>query len=201
MKSFFVAPLLFCLLNCTAQAPTRAKANSSEKKIATPSRLTQLLPLRDRTVSTFLTQTDAGEQGRFMLEISRTSEYQAELSIAGRTDQLSIGLTGIEHAFGGYLLKEPLEKGATFRGQFGTVTITQLDMTLELPAGHFEHCLETIEESTLPAKRATSVFCPGVGLAQFIVESDAADDLSRLEAQLLKHEKRVDLVDSSADVP
>ena len=176
-------------------------AQPIKKQTPATTRIETLLPLEDKTVSTFMTQTETGSQGRFMLEIYRPSEYQAELSIAGKTETLLIGLTGIEHAIGGYLLKEPLVQGNQFRGQFGEVTITRSNLAIDTPAGHFENCLETIEESQSPPKRASSIFCPNVGLTHFIVESEATEDLSRLEAQLLKHEKRVDLVDSSPDLP
>ena len=43
-----------------------------------------------------------------------------------------------------------------------------------MPAGEFGNCLETLEslESPSVSKKATSVFCPGIGLVYYLLEGE-----------------------------
>ncbi len=159
--------LLLAVCGC-AEAPT---PHAPSQEAAPPTRLQELLPLENDTVSQFETTSDGGPPGMFVLEIGRPRADLAELKIAGRVQRLLVDSKRIRHAVGGTLLEEPLTEGHHFRGSFGQVTIVDVDHTIEVPAGKFSHCLVTIEESTHPKKRATSTFCPGVGLVSLTVEA------------------------------
>jgi len=147
------------------------------------------LPLQDDTISQFEMTTDGGEPGMFVLEISRPRDNLAELRIAGHVQRLHVEPTRIVHATGGTLLEEPLTVGHHFRGAFGEVTITDIAHTIDVPAGRFERCLVTVEESTAPARRATSVYCKEVGLVALTVEAFGADG-GLLENRLTQHGPR-----------
>jgi len=168
-----------------------AKAPSTLTAEAAPSSpVLEYLPLRDATVSQFEMTTDGGAPGMFVLEISRPRDGLAELRIAGHVQRLHLEPTRIVHATGGTLLEEPLRVGHHFRGAFGEVTITDMQRTIEVPAGRFEQCLVTVEESTAPARRATSVYCKGVGLVALTVEAFGAEG-GLLENRLTQHGPRV----------
>lgn len=182
------ALLLFAGIFFSACAgPQPAPKNQNEK--GAPSRLDLLLPLKDATISQFATTADGAMPGTFVLEISRPRPELAELRIAGRVQRLLIDAGRIRHATGGTLLEEPLERGHSYRGSFGTVTITKVDETITVPAGRFEHCLETVEESEQAAKRATSTFCPHVGLVSLRVEAFSGD-VGLVENLLTQHGPR-----------
>jgi hypothetical protein len=151
--------------------------------------LADVLPLRDRTVSTFLSRADDGSETTFMLEIFRPSAGLAHLVIAGRTQRLTVSERRIEATSGGVLLAAPLTVGATFRGAFGTVTIREIEVPITVPAGRFERCVVTVEETRAPPKRAEAAYCEGVGLARLVVEGGG----ERLVNELVSHAARVEL--------
>lgn len=177
------------LAACGSQKPPQAATTGPQG----PLTLEELMPLEDDTVSSFETENDLGETGMFVLEINRPRPSTAELSIAGDVQRLIIEKKGISRARGGYLLRVPFEEGATFRGAFGTVTLSKVNHEHEVPAGRFDRCVTTVEESTRPPKRATSVFCSEVGLVELVVEGAGDADVLRLEARLKTHGPRVDL--------
>src|SRR5690606_36447243 len=115
-----------------------------------------------------------------------------ELKIAGRIQRLAIEDTRISQTTGGILLEEPLEKGRSFKGSFGTVTITETDELVKVPAGTYAGCLTTVEESKEPPKRSTSTYCPGIGLVTLEVETFGGDS-GLVRTELTYHGPRVDL--------
>jgi hypothetical protein len=93
----------------------------------------------------------------------------------------------VVHATGGFLLRTPLEEGAEYKGQFGQVRIVSVSRSITTPAGSFAGCVETVEEASLPTpKRATSIFCPKVGLVALDIEGalegEAASVATRLRS-------------------
>jgi hypothetical protein len=144
------------------------------KKLAT-TELNRLMPLEDATVFSYDTVTEpSGERGLLILEIRRPRPDMAELIVAGRTRRLIVNAHDIAHATGGYLLKQPLTVGATYKGDFGNVRVTGVDKSVTLPAGAYTGCLETTEEavSNEGEKRTVTLFCPGVGIAQRETEAE-----------------------------
>jgi hypothetical protein len=124
------------------------------------------LPLEDKTVFAYDTLSDA-QKGMLVLEVRRPAASVAELVVAGRIQHLEIDATSVRHLGGGFLLKEPLTRGAKFAGDFGTVEITAAPRGLSVPAGSFNDCIETVETSASAAssKTTTTVYCAGVGIA------------------------------------
>lgn len=159
------------------------------------------MPLIDATVFAYETTSElTGETGMLVLEVRRPRPGSAELVVAGRVRRLSIDPTGIQHATGGWLLKEPLERGATWKGDFGEVQVTALDRTVTTPAGVFAGCLDTTESSSGQdfAKRTITTYCPEVGitLRRTEVESDEGAGIESL--RLRSHGPRVDVAGLSS---
>jgi hypothetical protein len=153
------------------------------------------LPLVDDTVFAYETSSEAtGERGVLMMAVRRPRPDRAEVSIGGRIQRLDLGSDGIRHPSGGYLLKPPLATGAQFRGQFGEVKVTTMDRAVEVPAGKFTGCLETVEETRAPVpKRATTVFCPEVGIVMLVAEGTSDGEYTVERAVLRSHGPRVDI--------
>jgi hypothetical protein len=120
-----------------------------------------------------------------VLEVRRRRPELAELVVAGRTQRLNVTPTSIELVTGGALLRAPLTVGATWRGDFGRVRVTNVSRSVTVPAGAFSGCVETVEEMTSAegTKRTSTVFCPGVGIAlrETEVEQDGAHATDRIE--------------------
>ncbi len=129
------------------------------------------MPLYDGFVYQYDVETDTGETGRMMVQVSRPRPGLAELNVAGKVQRLEVSPAAVVHATGGYLLRAPLQEGAEYKGQFGTVRVVSVSRTIRTPAGDFAGCIETVEEASLPTpKRATSIFCPKVGLVALDIE-------------------------------
>jgi hypothetical protein len=190
--------LLVILVAMNCVCCQKQATSTLEPQVQTPPpTLSELLPLKDKTVSSFEMTSDLGEEGMLVLEIFRPRERLVELIIAGRAQRLLIEDTRVSLTSGGILLEEPLEPGHSFQGAFGVTTIVETDATVQVPAGKFERCLTTLEESTRPAKRAQSTYCPQVGLVEMAVET-FGEDATILKTRLLNHGPRVDIRDESS---
>ncbi len=140
-----------------------------------PSGVERYLPLPDATVYTYETRSEpSGERGLLILEVRRPRPDLAELVVAGRAQRLTINAHDVAYVTGGYLLREPLTRGAKWKGDFGTVELTNVERSVTLPAGAFSGCIETVEQalSSEGEKRTTTVFCPGVGIASRETEAE-----------------------------
>lgn len=168
-----------------------AKGAEDAKPKEKPPELHQMLPLEDQMVSNFRMTTDLGDEGILVLEIFRPRPELAELKIAGRAQRLAIEQNRISQTSGGILLETPLEKGHSFIGSFGTVTITKTNELVTVPAGTYSGCLTTVEESTTPPKRSTSTYCPGIGLVLMEVES-FGESAGLVRTELTFHGPRIE---------
>ncbi len=158
--------------------------------------LERYLPLEDDTVYSYETYSEnSGERGVLVLRVRRPRPGLAELDVAGRIQRLYVSDAGLELATGGYLLLAPLRSGAKWRGDFGQVRVTSMEREVNVPAGKFSGCLETVEEltSTEVSKRTTTVFCPDVGIVQRETEGQAAGEAARESLSLKSYGKAFSL--------
>jgi hypothetical protein len=183
--------LLFAAACGSKEPPPRA-AQPPAKILNDVSRY---LPLKSDTVFAYDTMSEAtGETGVLVVQITRPRPDMAELTVGGRAQRLDIGSDGIRHATGGYLLKAPLSLGARYKGQFGEVSITALDRAVQVPAGNFVGCIETVEEAKTPvAKKVTTTFCPDVGMVLLVAEGMVEGAYAAERASLRSFGPRVDL--------
>jgi hypothetical protein len=174
---------------CSGQKNAKDPNDETEK---TPSDLNRMLPLKDRTVSNFQTESSLGN-GVLVLEYFRPRDDHAEIRLAGAVQHVRISRSQISYATGGSLLKLPLLKGKSFPGSFGMVVIEEIDQTVQVPAGTYKGCLTTREQSKMPPKRSVSVYCPDVGLVKLLVETFGEEESASLLSELKYHGPRVDL--------
>lgn len=180
---------LLLIAGCSSNKNAEGPLDESDR---TPNDLSRMLPLKDRTVSNFRTESELGD-GVLVLEYFRPRQDHAEIRLAGSVEHLRVSKERVARATGGTLLELPLLKDATFSGSFGTVTIQEVDQSITVPAGTFKGCLTTLEESKAPPKRGTSVYCPDVGLVRYTIETFGEAESSSLFTELKYHGPRVDL--------
>lgn len=135
----------------------------------------RLFPLEHNTVFSYETETSESGKGILVIEVSRPRATMAELRIAGRVSRLYVTAEGIQYPAGGFLLKTPVSDDLEWQGDFGTVSVTRIGQAVQVPAGKFTNCVETIEEADTPAfsKKTTSVYCPGIGMVSRHMEGEA----------------------------
>ena len=144
------------------------------------------LPLENNTVFSYETYIeDTNERGLAVFEIARPRPELAELSIAGQVrKRYYFEPGGVRSSQGGYLLKSPLSLNSQWTGDDGQVRVTSVNQTVDVPAGKFSGCIQTVEQAKLPGatRTTTTVFCPGVGitLLQIQAEQEGTSVLQRL---------------------
>lgn len=151
-------------------------------------------PLQHDTVYQYATQNRSGVPGLLVMQVQRDAQA-ATLTTAGKVQQVEIRADGIYNQEGFYLLRLPFEPGNRWRGKHGSIEITQVDSTVKVEAGHFEHCLTTTETGGAEHQRHTVVttFCPNVGIVSLLVEAQTASGIDRERAELRYFGPRVDV--------
>jgi hypothetical protein len=185
-------PYVFAAAAC-GSPPVPSQPPSSQHAAQTD--VSRYLPLTHDTVFAYDTLSEAtGETGLLVINITRPRPDMAELRVGGRAQRLEIVSDGIRHATGGYLLKSPLSVGARYKGQFGDVRIAALDRTVDVAAGKFSGCVETIEEVSAPApKKVSTTYCPNVGMVMLVAEGMVEGAYATERATLRSFGPRVDL--------
>lgn len=158
-------------------------------KGAVVTELTRYLPLENDTVFSYETYIeDTNEHGIAIFEIARPRPELAELSIAGQVrKRYYFEPGGVRSGQGGYLLKSPLSLNAEWTGDDGQVKVTGVDQSVDVPAGKFSGCIQTVEQAKLVAatRTTTTVFCPGVGITILQIEGEQ-EGMSVLQRLRLK---------------
>jgi len=184
-----------CLFGVLACDPAAQPPRQPVPERGQPVDVIRYLPLQHDTVFAYDTLSEAtGETGVLVVNIARPRPDMAELRVGGRAQRLDIVSDGIRHATGGYLLKAPLTIGAHYKGQFGDVRVTALDRAVQVPAGKFSGCVETVEEAIAPVqKKVTTTFCPRVGMVLLVAEGMLEGAYATERALLRSFGPRVDL--------
>jgi hypothetical protein len=182
--------LVACSSQPAAQAPGQATDSDAKPE------LERYLPLEDGTVFSYDTQSEQrNARGLLIVQVSRPRTGRVDLRMGSRTERLQFVPDGIAYVEGGYLLKVPLAKGATWRSRSGMVRIESTEETATVPAGKFEGCLRTVEElkDAGLTRTVASVYCPHVGLVMIDVNGMTPDGHDRETAVLRSFGPRVDL--------
>jgi hypothetical protein len=164
--------LLVLAFGCAPASQGKAPASPS----VAVTEVGRYLPLENNTVFSYDTYIeDTNEHGLAVFEISRPRPELAELSIAGQVrKRYYFEPGGVRSAQGGYLLKSPLSLNSQWAGDDGEVKVTSVDQSVDVPAGKFSGCIQTVEQAKLPGatRTTTTVFCPGVGITVLQIEAE-----------------------------
>jgi hypothetical protein len=166
---------LSVLVLASGCAPTlQGKVEAPQSAVATE--VGRYLPLENNTVFSYETYIeDTNEHGLAVFEIARPRPELAELSIAGQVrKRYYFEPGGVRSSQGGYLLKSPLSLNSEWTGDDGQVKVTGVDQSVDVPAGKFSGCIQTVERAKLPGatRTTTTVFCPGVGITMLQIEAE-----------------------------
>jgi hypothetical protein len=174
------------LAGCGGPATTGAEAaaasrwlqpSTGQPNATSGSAIERFFPLVDGNVYTYATMTEQGEPGMLIARVHRTDAHHGELLFPNGTKAFEIVPDGLVlRGRGGemsYVLKLPLQTGTTWRGEHGGQSRIINDAAMvDTPAGHYDGCVQTLEErlGDRPTRYSTT-FCPEVGVVQLEVGS------------------------------
>jgi hypothetical protein len=182
MLRLYLAGVLFGASGVAACGAQGGLADQGATGVKLPeSPVSRYLPLVDGTMWAYDAEADddPSNKGMFVTRAKRLIGPRFSLISSQGSHVVEVRSDGIAYADGGvYLLKAPLVVGTEWPGEGGTkVRVSSVDRVVEVPAGKFVGCVETIEETPSssgkepPAKRVTTTYCPDVGIAVLHAEA------------------------------
>lgn len=163
-------------VGCASSAPAAAPPKTEPAPAVSP--VLRFLPVAEGKIWAYDAEDEeSGGKGVFVTRVRRLEGSRFSLITGERTRVLEARADGIAYAGSeAYLLKAPLTLGAEWRGENGSVVrVSGVDKVVEVPAGTFTGCVETVEPpssaASPPARQVTTSFCPDVGIASLRVEA------------------------------
>ena len=219
-RSLLASALALALTGCGASVDGAAAARSSpwltpgtgQSNAVSGSPAERFFPLVDGMVYTYATLNEVGEKGLLIARVHRIDGLRGELRFPGTGAKsfeiLPDGVT-LKNRAGetSYVLTLPLAVGTTWRGEHGGQSrILNAEAMLDTPAGHYDGCVQTMEErlGDRPTRYSTT-FCPGVGVVQIEVATGANFERAVLQSYAPPMRMREDGTDKlptgTPDVP
>ncbi len=196
MKSTCSAAALGLLLAaCGGTDGPVAVANSrwlvpgtGQQNAASGTAVERFFPLIDGMVYTYTTVNEVGEEGILVARVHRTDAYHGELRFPTGAKAFELSPDGVllngRSGEPSYVIKLPLREGTTWRGEHGGQSrILNTEAVVQTPAGHYEGCVQTLEErlGDRPTRYSTT-FCPEVGVVQIEVATGANYERAALKS-------------------
>ncbi|MBX3231235.1 MAG: hypothetical protein KIT84_09860 [Labilithrix sp.] len=172
---------LVLLVACSGEVPPAA---APATKAASGSAVEQLFPLEDGNLYHYVTK-DGDETGMLVAKVKRTDDKHGELQLSNKTNRFVYAADGVTYDHGVYILKAPLDVGASWSGEHGgVVKIAAVDATAEVPAGRYMGCVRTVEDGGAlpPGKRYETTYCPGVGMVLLVVSAPVGQARAELKS-------------------
>jgi hypothetical protein len=183
------------LAGCGAPDGTAAAARSpwltpgtGQQTAASGTTAERLFPLVDGMVYTYSTVNEVGEEGLLVARVHRSDSAHGELRFPSGAKAFELLPDGIAlHGRGGetsYVIKTPLVVGTSWRGEHGGQSrILNVDAMIDTPSGHYEGCVQTLEErlGDRPTRYSTT-FCPQVGVVQIEVATGSNYERAALKS-------------------
>jgi hypothetical protein len=146
-----------------------------------------LYPLAEGNAWSYDVETGDGDS---VLAVARVARKVGEIAevVTGASDALryepkadGIARVGSD----GYLLKAPLDKGASWASGAGrTALVSEVDVRFSSRAGSFDACVVIDEREAASGQRTFTTYCPGVGPVLVVSEMDVRGQTLRVVARL-----------------
>lgn len=178
---------------CQGSVASEPKSKAAAPALTSGTELEAYLPLVNNNVLQFRTEDQSGNIETLLAKVVRTTGGSAELKIGDTRhvfDYLAdaIRLRSKDVVY----LQKPIAVGTRWPGEHGcTASIASVSRTVDVPAGHFERCVEVVEpcNDAVVAATYTTVLCPGAGIALLEVKKGA----KLMRASLVSNAPPVDL--------
>lgn len=163
---------------CGREAP--AKAPGAPTPAASGSALERYFPLEEGKIYHYVTK-EGPDTGMLVAKVRRVDATRGELRLSNATKRFVFTPDGVAYEGGAFILKGPMEVGTSWPGEHGgTTKITATEASVDVPAGSYASCVQTVEEGGRPpGARYETTYCPGVGMVLLVVR--AGDSEARAE--------------------
>jgi hypothetical protein len=180
MRPTAAAFFFFFTLACSTRP---ADVTAPSHAVAAGPGVSRYFPLEEGRIYHYVTN-DNGETGMLVAKVHRDGPTRGELRLSNSTKRFVLSDDGVAYDGGAFLLKAPIEVGATWPGEHGgTTRITSVDASPKVAAGSYSGCVETVEEGgRVPAARYTTTYCPGVGMVLLKVKAPGGDARAELKS-------------------
>jgi hypothetical protein len=158
-----------------------AKEAPAPPQVAAPvaqSAVSRFFPLVDGTQWAYEAEEDGtGNKGVFVTRAQAMAGPRFSLVTGQRSRAVEVRAEGIVRVENGlYVLRAPLAQGAEWPGEGGAVVrVAAVDRIVDVPAGKYVGCLDTVEEQPgpggQPTRRITTTYCPEVGIVTLHAEA------------------------------
>jgi hypothetical protein len=169
---------LWSVVLAACGAPKTAALPEAPTAKAPESAVSRFFPLVDGTQWAYDAEEDGtGNKGVFVTRAKAMAGSRFSLVTGQRSRLVEVRAEGIARAeSGSYLLRAPLAAGAEWPGEGGAIVrVGAIDRIVDVPAGKFVGCLDTIEEQLgaegKPLRRVTTTYCPEVGIVSLHAEA------------------------------
>jgi hypothetical protein len=171
------------------------------KNVSSGASVERFFPLVDGQIYQYATSNELNDRGLLIARVFRSDPGHGELRYpSGKVKRFEYGPDGVKlMPSGAYILKAPLDPSATWRGENGGQTsVLSMNATVEVPAGTFTGCVQTMEErrGDRPVRFATT-FCPDVGIVLLEAASGANLERAELKSYAAALEMKPDGVDKT----
>lgn len=178
---FFSFLALMASSACEGEKP--AQSPSPSAPAASGSSLERYFPLEEGKIYHYVTK-DGGDVGMLVAKVHRVDPTHGELRLSNATKRFVFTPDGVAYDGGAFILKGPAEVGTSWPGEHGgTTKILATDAAVEVPAGHYSSCIQTVEEGGRPpGSRYETTYCPGVGMVLLVVRAGGAEARAELKS-------------------
>jgi hypothetical protein len=154
---------LLVLVACADPKPATTPTTPARPETSSADRY---FPLEEGKIYHY-TMREGAETGMLVAKVHRTDPTHGELRIGRDTKRFVYAPDGVRLEGGAYLLKMPLDKGASWQpGEHGgTTRIESTDASVTVAAGTYGACIQTVEEGgKIAGAKYVTTYCPGVGM-------------------------------------
>lgn len=192
------------LAACSASAPAGADLfigpPTGVAGVSSNTEVERYFPLVDGTVYSYRTETEDGDRGMLIARVHRRDATHGELVYPTGRKRFVYTPEGIlQEPNSNFVLKGPLQRGTTFRGQNGgRAEIVDVGVVMDVKAGSYRDCIRVVEQrgGDRPARYSTT-FCPDVG----VVAIDAEAGMTFERAELVSAGPALNITDGTTVVP
>lgn len=177
-----ILPLALLFLAACGGGPSQPSAPAGPLAPA-PVGVERFFPLEQGKIYHYVTK-EGSETGMLVAKVHRTDAAHGELRLSNATKRFVVTPDGVSYDGGAFLLKAPLEAGASWPGEHsGTTRVAAVDAAVDVPAGHYTGCVTTVEEGGRPpGSRYTTTYCPGVGMVLLVVSAGGSEARAELKS-------------------